>query len=108
MYIPGRFLTGSTGEYVFRTIKPGLYTGRTRHIHFKVKKGAKELLTTQCYVKGEGRNERDFIYRSVRDPKARELMVSSFDWETTSPDWCLGYRFDVVLGGRLATPLEVR
>ena len=34
----GRFLTGSTGEYYFRTIKPVLYTGRTRHIHFKIKK----------------------------------------------------------------------
>jgi protocatechuate 3,4-dioxygenase beta subunit len=33
-------------------------------------------------------------------------MVSSFDWETTTPEWALGYRFDIVLGGRAATPLE--
>src|SRR6202171_3041373 len=47
----GRFLTGSTGEYVFRTIKPVPYPGRTPHIHYKVKRNGKELLTTQCYVK---------------------------------------------------------
>ncbi len=65
----GRFLTGSTGEYYFRTIKPVLYTGRTRHIHFKIKRGSKELLTTQCYVKGEPANERDGIYREHPRPE---------------------------------------
>src|SRR5262249_45690545 len=49
----GRFLTGSSGEYYFRTIKPVSYPGRTPHIHFKIKKDSKELLTTQCYIKGE-------------------------------------------------------
>ena len=48
----GRFLTGSTGEYYFRTVKPVPYPGRTAHIHFKIKRENKELLTTQCYVKG--------------------------------------------------------
>ncbi|MEX0642288.1 MAG: protocatechuate 3,4-dioxygenase, partial [Pirellulales bacterium] len=67
----GRFTTGSSGEYYFRTIKPVVYPVRPApHIHFKVKKGDKELLTTQLYVKGHGGNERDGIYRSVRDPKA--------------------------------------
>src|SRR3954468_11769261 len=68
----GRFLTGSSGEFFSRTIKPVLYPGRTRHIHFKVGKNQKELLTTQCYVKGEEHNERDGVYRGIRDPKARE------------------------------------
>src|SRR5438094_4234573 len=49
----GRFLTASSGEYYFRTIKPVAYPGRTPHIHFKIRQGSKELLTTQCYVKGE-------------------------------------------------------
>src|SRR5438067_1240851 len=40
----GRFLTGSTGEYYFRTIKPVPYPGRTPHIHFKIKQGRKALL----------------------------------------------------------------
>lgn len=62
----GRFITSSTGEYYFRTIKPVPYPGRTPHIHFKVKKGGKELLTTQCYVKGHSGNEKDGIYRSLR------------------------------------------
>ena len=53
----GRFLTGSSGEYYFRTIKPVPYPGRTPHIHFKIKQSGKELLTTQCYIKGEPQNE---------------------------------------------------
>jgi len=94
----GRFLTGSTGDYFFRTIKPVPYPGRTPHIHFKVKRGAKELLTTQCYVKGERRNERDFIYRSVRDPKARESVTIEFAPLKGSRIGELAARFDIVLG----------
>src|SRR4051812_11790804 len=57
----GRFLTGGSGEYYFRTIKPVIYGIRTApHIHFRVKKGDRELLTTQMYVKGHPGNERDF------------------------------------------------
>src|SRR5262249_14661705 len=48
----GRFTTAANGEYYFRTIKPVPYPGRTPHIHYKIKKGGKELLTTQCYIKG--------------------------------------------------------
>ena len=69
----GRFLTGSTGEYYFRTIKPVPYPGRTPHIHFKIKQGGKELLTTQCYIKGDPGNDRDGVYRGIRDPKARDV-----------------------------------
>ena len=53
----GRFTTGSTGEYYFRTIKPVPYTGRTPHIHVKVKKGGKELLTTQIFINGHPQNK---------------------------------------------------
>jgi protocatechuate 3,4-dioxygenase beta subunit len=94
----GRFLTGSTGEYGFRTIKPVPYPGRTPHIHFKVKRGGKELLTTQCYVKGEARNERDGIYRSIRDPKAREAITIGFEPMKGSRIGELVARFDIVLG----------
>jgi NodT family efflux transporter outer membrane factor (OMF) lipoprotein len=48
----------------------------------------------------------DPIFQSIHDPAARMRMVSAFDWETTTPEWALGYRFDVVLGGRHATPME--
>src|SRR6187549_3823175 len=46
----GRFVTGSTGEYLFRTIKPVPYPGRSPHVHFKIKLKGKDVLTTQCYV----------------------------------------------------------
>jgi protocatechuate 3,4-dioxygenase, beta subunit len=94
----GRFLTGSTGEYYFRTIKPVLYTGRTRHIHYKVKRGSKELITTQCYVKGEAANARDGIYRSIRDPKARESVTIDFTPIKDSRIGELAAKFDIVLG----------
>jgi protocatechuate 3,4-dioxygenase, beta subunit len=94
----GRFLTGSTGEYYFRTIKPVPYTGRCPHIHFKVRKGGKDLLTTQCYVKGEPSNDRDGIYRSLRDPKAREAVTIDFSPVQGSRIGELAAKFDLVLG----------
>lgn len=94
----GRFLTGSTGEYYFRTIKPVPYPGRTPHIHFKVKQGQRELLTTQCYVKGEARNDRDGIYRSLRDPAARAALTIDFAPVKESKIGELAATFDIVLG----------
>lgn len=94
----GRFLTGSSGEYYFRTIKPVPYPGRTPHIHFKIKKAGKELLTTQCYVKGESRNERDGIFRALREAKAREAVLVAFTPVKESRIGELSARFDIVLG----------
>ena len=94
----GRFLTGSSGDYFFRTIKPVIYPGRTRHIHFKVGKGEQDLLTTQCYVKGEARNESDGVYRGIRDPKARESVTIDFAPIEGSRIGELAARFDIVLG----------
>lgn len=94
----GRFLTGSKGEYYFRTIKPVPYPGRTPHIHFKVLKGDKELLTTQCYVKGEPRNARDFILNRIRDEKARESLLVDFAPVKGSRVGALAATFDIVLG----------
>jgi protocatechuate 3,4-dioxygenase beta subunit len=94
----GRFLTGSTGEYYFRTIKPVPYPGRAPHIHFKIGKGSRELLTTQCYVQGEPGNERDGIYRSLRDPEARRALTIPFTPIESSRVGELAARFNVVLG----------
>jgi protocatechuate 3,4-dioxygenase beta subunit len=94
----GRFTTGSTGEYYFRTIKPVPYPGRTPHIHFQIRKGERELLTTQCYVKGDPGNDRDGIYRSIRDPKARDAITVAFDPLKDSKIGELAARFDIVLG----------
>src|SRR6187399_442096 len=66
----GRFLTGSTGEYYFRTIKPVAYPGRTPHIHFAVKMKGHEKWTTQCYIKGEPKNDKDMVLQGI-DAKVR-------------------------------------
>jgi protocatechuate 3,4-dioxygenase beta subunit len=94
----GRFLTGSTGEYYFRTIKPVPYPGRTPHIHVKVKVKGQDKLTTQCYVKGEARNERDGIWRNLRDPKQRDAVTVAFEPIRESKIGELAARFDMVLG----------
>jgi protocatechuate 3,4-dioxygenase beta subunit len=61
----GRVTVGADGHYRFRTIRPAPYSGRTPHIHVKVKLGPRELLTTQLYVAGEPRNERDGLWRRL-------------------------------------------
>lgn len=94
----GRFMTGSTGEYYFRTIKPVPYPGRTPHIHFAVKMKGKEKFTTQCYIKGEPGNEHDGILRSIRDEKVRSAIVVDFAPLKGSKIGELAARFDVVLG----------
>lgn len=94
----GRFLTGSGGEYYFRTIKPVPYPGRTPHIHYKILKGNKSLLTTQCYIKGHPANEGDGVLRGVRDPKQREAICVDFTPMQGSRIGELVARFDVVLG----------
>jgi protocatechuate 3,4-dioxygenase beta subunit len=99
----GRFLTGSSGEYYFRTIKPVPYSVRTPHIHFKIKKGPKELLTTQCYIKGHPGNDKDFIYRAIRDAKGRESVTIAFTPIKESKIGELAAKFDLVLGATPAT-----
>jgi protocatechuate 3,4-dioxygenase beta subunit len=74
----GRTTVGADGRFRFRTLKPVPYSGRTPHIHVKAKLGARELLTTQLYVEGEPRNERDGLWRSLRDPHDREALTRPF------------------------------
>ena len=94
----GRFVTGSSGEYLFRTIKPVPYPGRTPHIHFKVKLKGKDTLTTQCYIKGHPGNERDGIWRSVRDEKLRDAITIDFTPIKESKVGELAATFNIVLG----------
>jgi protocatechuate 3,4-dioxygenase beta subunit len=58
------------------------------------------------YFPGDPLFEHDPIFQSVRDQKAQRRMISTFDLHTTQPEWALGYRFDIVLEGRNATPME--
>ena len=110
----GRCLTGADGSFAFVTVKPGAYpwgnhhnAWRPAHIHFSVfGRAFTERLVTQMYFPGDPLFAYDPIYQSVRDPAARERMISSFDLASTKPEWALAYSYDIVLGGSGATPLE--
>ena len=94
----GRFETSSTGEYRFRTIKPVPYPGRTPHIHFKIKVKGKDLLNTQLYVKGHPGNEKDGIWRSIKDEKARESVTVDFTPLAGAKAGELSAKFDLIVG----------
>lgn len=94
----GRFMTSSTGEYYFRTIKPVAYTGRTPHIHVKVNLKNKNALTTQIFIKGERQNARDMVYRNLRDQPSRDACLTDFAPMKDSKIGELAAKFDIVLG----------
>ena len=71
----GRVTVGADGRYRFRTIRPVAYSGRTPHIHVKVKLGQRELLTTQLYVQGDPDNERDGLWRRLGAEDRRAVTV---------------------------------
>jgi protocatechuate 3,4-dioxygenase, beta subunit len=102
----GRFTTNSKGEYRFRTIKPVPYPGRPApHIHFKLKKGDREILTTQMLIRGHPGNTRDNVFAGTRDPIDRELILVDFKPIKESKIGELSAKFDIVLG---KTPDERR
>ena len=80
----GRVAVDAEGRYRFRTIRPVPYSGRTPHIHVKVKLGRRELLTTQLYVAGDPGNARDFLWRNLPET-AREAVTMPF--ERTADGW---------------------
>jgi protocatechuate 3,4-dioxygenase beta subunit len=94
----GRFLTGSKGEYLFRTIKPVSYPGRAPHIHYKIKSKGKDLLVTQCYIEGDARNADDMVIKGMKDEKARAAVQVPFVPIKNSKAGELSAQFDIVLG----------
>ena len=95
----GRFITGSTGEYYFRTIKPVVYPGRQApHIHFAVKMKGRDKFTTQCYIKGHPGNAVDFVLKEIRDEKQRQSVLVRYVPVPGSKIGELAARFDIVLG----------
>jgi protocatechuate 3,4-dioxygenase beta subunit len=110
----GRMLTDAEGRYRLVTIKPGAYpwqnhpnAWRPAHIHFSLfGAGLLSRLVTQMYFPGDPLLPFDPVFNSVPDEDARHRLVSAFDWETTVPAHALGFRFDIVLRGREATPTE--
>jgi len=95
----GRFTTGSTGAYYFRTIKPVPYPGRPApHIHFKVKKGGRELLTSQINIAGHPGNDVDGVVRGGIGVFDRELLMTDFTPIKGSKTGELAAKFEIVLG----------
>ncbi|MBM3538223.1 MAG: protocatechuate 3,4-dioxygenase subunit beta [Alphaproteobacteria bacterium] len=109
----GRIVTNGKGEYRFVTIRPGEYPWRNHynawrpaHIHLSLFGPAYVTrLVTQMYFPGDPLLPLDPIFNSVADAVARDRLISSFDIETTIPEQALGYKFDIVLRGRAATPM---
>jgi protocatechuate 3,4-dioxygenase, beta subunit len=110
----GRCLTDDEGRYRFITIKPGAYpwpnhpnAWRAQHVHFSVFGPAfATRLVTQMYFPGDPLFFQDPIFHSVRDSRHRDRMIAAFDLDNTVEEWALAYRFDIVLRGREATPME--
>jgi protocatechuate 3,4-dioxygenase beta subunit len=110
----GRAVTDENGNYRFVTVKPGAYpwgnhdnAWRPAHIHFSLfGRAFTQRLVTQMYFPGDPLFAHDPIFNSIPDPRARQRLVAQFDLGTTEPQWALGYRFDIVLRGSAATPVE--
>jgi protocatechuate 3,4-dioxygenase beta subunit len=108
----GRCLTDDEGRYRFTTVKPGAYPWRNHvnawrpaHIHFSLF-GTRftQRLVTQMYFPGDPLFGYDPILQSVTDPAARARLVAAYDHGLSTPEWSLGYRWDIVLDGPAATP----
>ena len=110
----GRVFTDETGAYRFISIKPGAYpwgnhanAWRPNHIHFSLfGPGFATRLITQMYFPGDPLLDLDPIFLATGDAEARNRLVSTFDLAIAKANWALGYRFDIFLRGRQATPLE--
>jgi len=109
----GRVVTDARGNYRFITVKPGAYpwknhhnAWRPAHIHLSLLGSSfTSRLVTQLYFPGDPLFFQDPIFNSA--PKeSRDRMICKFDLENTVPEWALAYRFDIVLRGRNATPLD--
>jgi protocatechuate 3,4-dioxygenase beta subunit len=96
----GRFLTDVRGQYYFRTIKPVPYVlggmGRAPHIHVAISKNGHRLLTTQILIRGHEANARDGVFQELRDPSARETVLTDFKPIPGSKLGELAANFDVI------------
>lgn len=110
----GHTITDEHGNYRFVTIRPGAYpwknhhnAWRPAHIHFSIFGPAfATRLITQMYFPGDALIPFDPIFNCVSDEKARNRLISDFDWKTTLPEQALGFRFDIIVNGRESTPVE--
>lgn len=93
----GKITTNAKGEYRFRTIKPGLYTGRTLHWHLAVKNGDKRMLTTQLFIAGVPQNEKDGVLRRMGTAEQRLSVIREFKPISAGTSDLIG-TWDIVLG----------
>lgn len=92
----GKFETGSGGGWKFRTIQPGLYTGRTRHYHFGITLKGQERFATQLFFKDEAGNAKDGVLRAIRDDKQRDSIIREFKMVEGTKE--LAATWDIVMG----------
>jgi protocatechuate 3,4-dioxygenase, beta subunit len=112
----GRCLTNDEGVYRFLTIRPGAYpwknhfnAWRPAHIHFSLfGPSIRSRLVTQMYFPDDSLHALDPIFNGVPTEQARARLIAAYDHSITEPEWALGYRWDIVLRGNAATPLEAR
>jgi len=94
----GKFETASDGRYLFRTVKPGIYPGRTRHIHYQIKVPGQGNLITQCHFEGEALNNGDMVLNGVRDEAQRQSIIRPIESIETSAIGEKRVTFDIVMG----------
>ena len=110
----GRCVTNDKGEYRYLTVKPGAYpwlnhtnAWRPAHIHLSLfGPSFVTRLVTQMFFPNDPLLPLDPILSSVPSKDGRQRLISSYDHNVTEPEFALGYRFDIVLRGRRATPFE--
>jgi protocatechuate 3,4-dioxygenase, beta subunit len=110
----GRCKTDAEGTYRFLTVRPGAYpwknhpnAWRPAHIHFSLFGGSwRSRLVTQMYFSDDPLFDQDPIFNSIPSADARLRLIARYDHTVTEPEWALGWRWDIVLGGAAATPFE--
>jgi protocatechuate 3,4-dioxygenase, beta subunit len=111
----GQLVTNDKGGFRFVTIVPGAYpwrntenAWRAQHLHFSVFGPAfATRLITQMFFPGDPLLDYDPIFHSIADAEARRRLVARYEPGLSVAEWALGYRFDIVLRGRAATPMGV-
>ena len=94
----GKTVTDREGRYRFRTIKPVAYSGRTPHIHFKVKSREFGEMTSQMFVPGDPGNARDFVLRNIDNEADRMRLMMSLKPAAPGIGVKLLAQFDMVVG----------
>lgn len=94
----GKFETASDGRYLFRTVKPGIYPGRTRHIHYQIKTPGRGNLITQVHFEGEPLNANDGVLNGVRDAAQKASIIRPVEAIAGSAIGEKRVTFDIVMG----------